>query len=64
MTAAAAMTRKLVVQALEVVSGNRIIPDHIVSFFDPDARPIKKASSEIRLSLVTRYALTKPRAAL
>ena len=29
-------------QAREVVSGNRIIPDRIVSFFDPEARPIKK----------------------
>lgn len=36
------LTRKLVDQAKHVVSGNRIIPDRIVSFFDPEARPIKK----------------------
>lgn len=36
------LTRKLVEQAKQVVSGNRIIPDRIVSFFDPEARPIKK----------------------
>ncbi len=36
------LTRKLVNQAKQVVSGNRIIPDRIVSFFDPEARPIKK----------------------
>jgi IS5 family transposase len=36
------LTRQLVDQAKQVVSGNRIIPDRIVSFFDPEARPIKK----------------------
>jgi IS5 family transposase len=36
------LTKKLVDQAKQVVSGNRIIPDRIVSFFDPEARPIKK----------------------
>ena len=36
------LTRKLVDQVKQVVSGNRIIPDRIVSFFDPEARPIKK----------------------
>lgn len=36
------LTRKLVEQAKQVVSGNRIIPDRIISFFDPEARPIKK----------------------
>jgi IS5 family transposase len=36
------LTRKLIDQAKQVVSGNRIIPDRIVSFFDPQARPIKK----------------------
>lgn len=36
------LTRKLIAQAKEVVSGNRNIPDRIVSFFDPEARPIKK----------------------
>ncbi|HZG88298.1 ISNCY family transposase [Paenibacillus sp.] len=39
---AASLTRKLVAQARQVVSGNRIIPERIVSFFDPEARPIKK----------------------
>lgn len=29
-------------QAKQVVSGNRVIPDRMVSFHDPDARPIKK----------------------
>jgi len=42
LTRAAALTRKLVAQANEVVSGNRIIKERMVSFFDPDARPIKK----------------------
>lgn len=36
------LTLRLVNQAKEVVSGNRNIPDRIVSFFDPEARPIKK----------------------
>jgi IS5 family transposase len=36
------LTGKLLKQAKEVVSGNRIIADRIVSFFDPEARPIKK----------------------
>ena len=39
---AASRTRRLIAQAKEVVSGNRVIPDRIVSFFDPEARPIKK----------------------
>lgn len=39
---AVTLTRKLVDQAKQVVSGNRRIPDRIISFFDPDARPIKK----------------------
>lgn len=36
------MTGKLIHQAKQVVSGTRTIPDRIVSFFDPQARPIKK----------------------
>jgi IS5 family transposase len=36
------LTGKLLEQAKQVVSGNRIIADRIVSFFDPEARPIKK----------------------
>jgi IS5 family transposase len=36
------LTRKLIAQAEQVVAGNRVIPDRIVSFFDPEARPIKK----------------------
>jgi IS5 family transposase len=39
---AIALTEKLLNQARQVVSGNRIIADRIVSFFDPEARPIKK----------------------
>lgn len=36
------LTKKLVNQAKQVIAGNRIIPDRVVSFFDPEARPIKK----------------------
>jgi|HigsolmetaGSP11D_1036233.scaffolds.fasta_scaffold14120_1 IS5 family transposase len=36
------LTTKLVNQAKQVVSGTRIIANRIVSFFDPEARPIKK----------------------
>ncbi len=36
------LTKRLIDQAKQVVSRNRIIPDRIISFFDPDARPIKK----------------------
>ncbi|KYP81648.1 ISNCY-like element ISAfer1 family transposase [Ferroacidibacillus organovorans] len=36
------LTEKLLDQARQVVSGNRIIADRMVSFFDPEARPIKK----------------------
>jgi len=39
---AVTLTGKLVEQAKQVVSGNRIIADRIVSFFDPEARPIRK----------------------
>lgn len=39
---AVALTGKLLNQAKQVVSGNRIIADRIVSFYDPEARPIKK----------------------
>jgi len=35
-------TNQLVHQAKQVVSGTRSIPDRIVSFFDSEARPIKK----------------------
>jgi transposase, IS5 family len=35
-------TGRLLDQAKQVVSGNRVIPDRMVSFHDPDARPIKK----------------------
>jgi IS5 family transposase len=40
--AAVMLTGKLINQAKQVVTGTRIIPDRIVSFFDPEARPIKK----------------------
>ena len=40
--AAITLTGKLIHQARQVVSGTRTIPDRIVSFFDPEARPIKK----------------------
>jgi IS5 family transposase len=39
---AVTLTGKLIRQAKQVVSGTRAIPDRIVSFFDPEARPIKK----------------------
>jgi transposase, IS5 family len=35
-------TSRLLEQAKQVVSGNRIIPDRIISIHDPMARPIKK----------------------
>lgn len=51
LTDAINLTDQLVEQAKQVVSGNRVIPDRIVSFFDPDARPIKKG----KLSKVTEF---------
>jgi IS5 family transposase len=39
---AVTLTEKLLEQAKQVVFGNRIIADRIVSFFDPEARSIKK----------------------
>jgi len=42
MSDAITLTKRLIDQAKQVVSGNRIIKDRIVSFFDPEARPIKK----------------------
>jgi IS5 family transposase len=39
---AIALTEKLIHQAKQVVSGTRTLPKRIVSFFDPQARPIKK----------------------
>ncbi|GMA60214.1 ISNCY family transposase [Alicyclobacillus fastidiosus] len=35
-------TERLLEQAKQVVSGNRIIPDRLISIYDPMARPIKK----------------------
>jgi transposase, IS5 family len=51
LTDAIDLTVKLVNQAKQVVSGTRVIPDRIVSFFDPQARPIKKG----KLSKVTEF---------
>lgn len=45
------VTDRLVDQAKQVVSGNRIVPDRMVSFFDPQARPIKKG----KLSKTTEF---------
>lgn len=45
------LTRKLVDQAKQVVSGDRRIPDRIISFFEPEARPIKKG----KLSKTAEY---------
>lgn len=64
------VTKKLVNQAKQVVSGNRIIPDRFISFFDPEARPIKKGKlsktagfkariDEMESGFVTGYALYK-----
>jgi IS5 family transposase len=36
------LTRKLIALAKEFVASNRVIPDRIISFFDPETRPIKK----------------------
>jgi len=36
------ITERIIEQSKKVVYGNRIIPDRIVSVFDPEARSIKK----------------------
>lgn len=36
------MTQRIIDQSKQVVSGNRNIPDRVVSIYDPEARPIKK----------------------
>lgn len=72
LTAAVELTGKLLEQARQVVSGNRIIADRIVSFFDPEARPIKKGKltkgtefgykvriDETESGFVTGYAVYK-----
>lgn len=72
LTAAIALTDKLLDQAKQVVSGNRIIADRIVSFYDPEARPIKKGKAskgtefgykvridETESGFVTGYAVYK-----
>ncbi|MCF6094529.1 ISNCY family transposase [Microaerobacter geothermalis] len=51
LTDAIDLTGKLLEQAKQVVSGTRVIPDRIVSVFDPQARPIKKG----KLSKVTEF---------
>lgn len=48
---AIARTGRLLDQAKQVVAGNRSIPDRMVSFHDPDARPIKKG----KLSKTTEF---------
>jgi IS5 family transposase len=70
LSAAVTLTGKLLEQAKQVVSGNRIIADRIISFFDPEARPIKKGKlskgtefgykvriDETESGFVTGYAL-------
>jgi transposase, IS5 family len=42
LTEAIGRTEILIHQTKQVISGNIIIPERIVSFFDPEARPIKK----------------------
>lgn len=72
LTAAVTLTGQLLEQAKQVVSGNRIIADRIVSFFDPEARPIKKGKlakgtefgykvriDETESGFVTGYAVYK-----
>lgn len=44
-------TGRLLDQVKQVVAGNRSIPDRMVSFHDPDARPIKKG----KLSKATEF---------
>ncbi|BCJ88614.1 hypothetical protein skT53_35990 [Effusibacillus dendaii] len=71
-TDAIALTEKLLNQARQVVSGTRVIPDRIVSFFDREARPIKKGKlakatefgykvriDETESGFVTGYAVYK-----
>ena len=36
------LAERIIQQSKQVVAGNRIIPDRIVSIYDPEARPIKK----------------------
>lgn len=52
---------QLVHQAKQVVSGTRIIPDHMVSFFVPEARTIKKGklSKETEFGYKTRIDETE-----
>ncbi len=61
----ATLTGKPLEQVKQVVSGNRIIAGCIVSFFDPEARPIKKVTEfgyKVRIDekesgFVTGYAV-------
>lgn len=48
---AVARTDKLLAQAKQVMSGHRRIPDRMISFFDPEARPINKG----KLAKVTEF---------
>ena len=41
-----AATRRLLEQARQRLSGNRVIPDRLVSLADPDARPIRKGKPQ------------------
>jgi transposase, IS5 family len=41
-----AATRRLLAQARQRLSGNRVIPDRLVSLADPDARPIRKGKPQ------------------
>lgn len=66
------LTAKIVEQTKQVLSGNRRIPDRVVSLADPDARPIKKGKlksptefgfkvliQETEERLVTGYEVSK-----
>jgi hypothetical protein len=47
-----AATRRLLAQTDQRLTGNRVIPDRLVSLSDPDARPIRKGKPSIRSSSV------------
>ena len=48
------VAQRVIDQSKQVVSGNRNIPDRIVSIYDTDARPIKRVNPKNLRSLDTR----------
>jgi len=54
-------TQQVIDQALEVNAGNRSLPNHMVSVFDPDARPIPRGKRDVDFGFKVQLTENKQR---